>query len=167
MDLLNSLIHSTARSLQGQELIYDLGNAIQDYLDDCVRTEIPSFHESRISRRLQESAQKEVFKRQELEQSIREEVHQLQIHHSLLASQIQKDISLKKSRIQSRRKVQHSLESPLAPEPPAINTLSLLDPPSTLSRYQSDFEEIEFLGKGGYGSVVKSKNRIGLFPFFI
>ncbi|KAG0168524.1 hypothetical protein DFQ29_010105, partial [Apophysomyces sp. BC1021] len=28
------------------------------------------------------------------------------------------------------------------------------------SRYKSDFEEIEFLGKGGFGEVVKSKNRL-------
>lgn len=28
------------------------------------------------------------------------------------------------------------------------------------TRYQSDFEEIEFLGKGGFGEVVKAKNRI-------
>ncbi|KAJ1869235.1 eukaryotic translation initiation factor 2-alpha kinase [Coemansia sp. RSA 990] len=31
--------------------------------------------------------------------------------------------------------------------------------PST-SRYHTDFEEIEFLGKGGFGSVVKARNRI-------
>ncbi|EEB05173.1 PEK/GCN2 protein kinase Gcn2 [Schizosaccharomyces japonicus yFS275] len=29
-----------------------------------------------------------------------------------------------------------------------------------ISRYESDFEEIEFLGKGGFGEVVKVKNRI-------
>ncbi|KAJ2780654.1 eukaryotic translation initiation factor 2-alpha kinase [Coemansia interrupta] len=28
------------------------------------------------------------------------------------------------------------------------------------SRYRTDFEEVEFLGKGGFGSVVKSRNRI-------
>ncbi|KAJ2597808.1 eukaryotic translation initiation factor 2-alpha kinase [Coemansia sp. RSA 1722] len=28
------------------------------------------------------------------------------------------------------------------------------------SRYRADFEEIEFLGKGGFGSVVKARNRI-------
>ncbi|KAJ1822428.1 eukaryotic translation initiation factor 2-alpha kinase, partial [Coemansia sp. RSA 2599] len=28
------------------------------------------------------------------------------------------------------------------------------------SRYRNDFEEIEFLGKGGFGSVVKARNRI-------
>ncbi|KAI8816832.1 kinase-like domain-containing protein [Fimicolochytrium jonesii] len=30
----------------------------------------------------------------------------------------------------------------------------------TLSRYRLDFEEIEFLGKGGFGEVVKARNRI-------
>ncbi|KAI7849877.1 kinase-like domain-containing protein [Circinella umbellata] len=31
---------------------------------------------------------------------------------------------------------------------------------TTLSRYKSDFEEIEFLGKGGFGEVVKARNRL-------
>lgn len=35
----------------------------------------------------------------------------------------------------------------------------------TLSRYRLDFEEIEFLGKGGFGEVVKARNRIGEFPY--
>ncbi|KAJ2818030.1 eukaryotic translation initiation factor 2-alpha kinase, partial [Coemansia erecta] len=30
----------------------------------------------------------------------------------------------------------------------------------SMSRYRTDFEEIEFVGKGGFGSVVKARNRI-------
>ena len=33
----------------------------------------------------------------------------------------------------------------------------------TNSRYQNDFEEIEFVGKGGFGEVVKAINIIGEF----
>ncbi|KAI0243610.1 eukaryotic translation initiation factor 2-alpha kinase [Massospora cicadina] len=32
--------------------------------------------------------------------------------------------------------------------------------PKTASRYDNDFEELEFLGKGGFGEVVKSRNKL-------
>lgn len=40
-----------------------------------------------------------------------------------------------------------------ADTPNAIHTIST-------SRYKTDFEEIEFLGKGGFGEVVKARNRL-------
>jgi eukaryotic translation initiation factor 2-alpha kinase 4 len=36
-----------------------------------------------------------------------------------------------------------------------------------LSRYQTDFEEISFLGKGGYGSVSKARNKLGTYTRII
>ncbi|RUS18015.1 hypothetical protein BC937DRAFT_89230 [Endogone sp. FLAS-F59071] len=35
-----------------------------------------------------------------------------------------------------------------------------LTSPAVVSRYKADFEEIEFLGKGGFGEVVKAKNKL-------
>ena len=37
----------------------------------------------------------------------------------------------------------------------------------TLSRYKMDFEEVVFLGKGGFGSVAKAKNKLGIIISFI
>lgn len=47
------------------------------------------------------------------------------------------------------------------PPPPTTSTtvMNQLIQPSA-SRYQTDFEELEFIGKGGFGSVVKARNRI-------
>jgi serine/threonine protein kinase len=33
-------------------------------------------------------------------------------------------------------------------------------PYGMVSRYQADFEEVEFLGEGGFGKVVKAKNKL-------
>jgi translation initiation factor 2-alpha kinase 4 len=48
---------------------------------------------------------------------------------------------------------------------PATNTHTPADIPNTApvistSRYKTDFEEIEFLGKGGFGEVIKARNRL-------
>jgi translation initiation factor 2-alpha kinase 4 len=63
-------------------------------------------------------------------------------------------------------------DASLAPgyPPAATNTIQQAAPISssssspfalgTTSRYKTDFEEIEFLGKGGFGEVVKSRNRL-------
>ncbi|KAF7724671.1 hypothetical protein EC973_000843 [Apophysomyces ossiformis] len=42
----------------------------------------------------------------------------------------------------------------------ANSTAGLTTQAGASSRYKTDFEEIEFLGKGGFGEVVKAKNRL-------
>lgn len=42
-------------------------------------------------------------------------------------------------------------------QPSDINAIT---PVISTSRYKSDFEEIEFLGKGGFGEVIKARNRL-------
>ncbi|KAJ2369706.1 eukaryotic translation initiation factor 2-alpha kinase, partial [Coemansia sp. RSA 2610] len=50
------------------------------------------------------------------------------------------------------------LRAPRTPQPGRQGGAPALRP--TASRYYTDFEEIEFLGKGGFGSVVKARNLI-------
>ena len=70
------------------------------------------------------------------------------------------------SPVPSRRPM-HMHLSPTTPAKPALGAhthvmeQSVFDS-QTLSRYRIDFEELEFLGKGGFGEVVKARNRIGL-----
>ncbi|KAI9261602.1 kinase-like domain-containing protein [Phascolomyces articulosus] len=55
---------------------------------------------------------------------------------------------------QQQQQQQKSILSPL--QLPALRSHQ----PGPVSRYKSDFEEIEFLGKGGFGEVVKARNRL-------
>ncbi|KAI8587008.1 kinase-like domain-containing protein [Geranomyces variabilis] len=57
-----------------------------------------------------------------------------------------------------------TLPVPIAPSTPLKSPAAVEEPnifnSMTISRYRLDFEEIEFLGKGGFGEVVKARNRI-------
>ncbi|KAI9098889.1 kinase-like domain-containing protein [Phlyctochytrium arcticum] len=56
----------------------------------------------------------------------------------------------------------HRQLPPSTPQKSLLSSVSskLMFPSQTLSRYRLDFEEIEFLGRGGFGEVVKARNRI-------
>ncbi|KAJ3151444.1 hypothetical protein HK101_001885, partial [Irineochytrium annulatum] len=43
---------------------------------------------------------------------------------------------------------------------PSTASLDTVGRGQTLSRYRADFDEVAFLGKGGFGSVVKSRNKL-------
>ncbi|KAJ3150466.1 hypothetical protein HDU86_006639 [Geranomyces michiganensis] len=66
--------------------------------------------------------------------------------------------------VKQENSISRTLPIPIAPptplkSPPATEEPNIFDS-LTISRYRLDFEEIEFLGKGGFGEVVKARNRI-------
>ncbi|KAJ2548949.1 eukaryotic translation initiation factor 2-alpha kinase, partial [Coemansia sp. RSA 1933] len=61
----------------------------------------------------------------------------------------------------SKRRPQQPQPQPQPqPAPKALVAVSEAVLQPSASRYRTDFEEVEFLGKGGFGSVVKARNRI-------
>lgn len=85
-----------------------------------------------------------------------------------IALEIMSAASPAPSPVPSRRPLAAHLP-PTTPTKSAITAETNIFDGQTLSRYKVDFEETDFLGKGGFGEVVKARNRIGNSdpPFFI
>lgn len=157
---LEEKVQKLALGLKGTEMIYDIANFIQDELVPATQ----SFYESMVNRVEQEKIEK-VNAQKELEDLKFEKV-------ALLEEKVNQDIQAKKSLLQVAPKSQ--LKGSLKIQ---FSTGTLQPSGNASSRYGSDFEEIEFLGKGGYnalelinrfGSVVKVKNRVdGQVPFCV
>jgi hypothetical protein len=140
---LTDKVENLALKFKGTEMIYDIANFIQDELVPAPQ----SFYDSMVNRAEQEkksSEEKRAKSEKELEYLKFEKV-------ALLEEKVNQDIKAKKSLLQvvtksELQKIVFSSELPSGG--------------NAVSRYLSDFEELEFLGKGGFGSVIKVKNRV-------
>lgn len=129
---LEGKVQKLALGLKGTEMIYDIANFIQDELVPAPQ----SFYESMVNRVEQEKIEM-VNAQKELEDLKFEKV-------ALLEQKVNQDIQAKKSLLQigSKSEIKGSLKIQFS--------TGTLPSGNASSRYISDFEEIEFLGKGGY-----------------
>ena len=135
---LEDKVSKLALQLKGSEMIYDIANFIQDELVPASQ----SFYDSMLNRVEQEKItidEKLANAQKELEEIKFEKV-------ALLEEKVNADLKVKKSllRISPKSELKGTLKIQFS-EGSLPTTTS-----GALSRYLSDFEEIEFLGKGGY-----------------
>jgi hypothetical protein len=141
---LQDKVQNLAHKFKGTEMIYDIANFIQDELVPQAQ----SFYDSMVNRVEQEKISSDIklaSAQKELEDLKFEKV-------ALLEEKVNQDIQAKKSLLRVGSKPHIDKIEFTSGELPAGGNAA--------SRYVSDFEEIEFLGKGGFGSVVKVKNRV-------
>ncbi|KAJ3022418.1 hypothetical protein HKX48_006235 [Thoreauomyces humboldtii] len=86
-------------------------------------------------------------------------LYQGNLDHLPIALEVMKDSSSVRSPAISHRELPPPTPQKTSPISLLMSQPSIFDA-QTLSRYRLDFEEIEFLGKGGFGEVVKARNRI-------
>eukprot|EP00158_Paraphelidium_tribonemae_P009139 Partr_v1_DN28785_c2_g1_i1_m61774 putative Eukaryotic translation initiation factor 2 alpha kinase 4 len=181
---ISHLLHEKSRLLVGNEMIYELASFVSEYLSsNTVRPRSApkdaaenSLYDDMLQRHRSAELQKRAQRIMEEEKA----QQQLEADRHALNSKIELELQNKRHRAREYKEKQRNIERMLdySPEqtntavlPPTIQTHNMpfsmqdfgyLDSPAnpSLSRYQSDFEEVEFLGKGSFGEVVKARNRL-------
>ncbi|TPX43710.1 hypothetical protein SeMB42_g04625 [Synchytrium endobioticum] len=173
VEALLSMLIDKARELLGSEMTFDLATLAQQYITEnnvaIRRNQHRGLHAEMLSRKEkheQEQHEKLEQERQEAEdlrlKGEQEENLKQVIQYEEEIRRKQEQLEEERQRRRRQRHSNHNLHEPTDGLPPSysINMDVVNNSPNIKSRYHSDFQELEFLGKGGYGVVCKVRNRV-------
>ncbi|TPX34299.1 hypothetical protein SmJEL517_g03036 [Synchytrium microbalum] len=179
---LQTLLIDKAKECLGNEMIFDLATLAQQYITEnnvaIRRNQHRGLHAEMLSRKEKNEAEEQKKISKELREAEEIRVKAEQEEHLKQVLQYEEEIRRKQEQMdeekQRRRRQRHASHPnhddatttafnshaalPEFIEPPLNPYL-----PSTIkskSRYQTDFQELELLGKGGFGAVFKVRNRV-------
>jgi len=155
--LLDNLVREEARKLSGHQaepFIFDLTRVVQDFLVEN-RTETKSFYE--------EFQEKQNQKFMFVEEQNRKAKEQAAWKNAVLEERVQRAIAKSPTASPLAKVSSFSIDNSATSEKIEVGDVDidgLLSQSQSKSRYLTDFEEIKVLGFGGFGKVVKARNRL-------